>query len=601
MTNCPSTLASTILLVLVTCTFSVYSSPPVTASGVLPYDPTQCPTWFVPDINGKGCRCGNGCGGLKCYVDSNRTVLQSQHCMTFDNVTKLTLVGPCPFNLLGPEDYSNVEVPRNISELNTFMCGGLNRTGVFCSHCEPGLGTPLLSYDVNCLECLHGSRGWLLYTFLACVPSTVLFISLLFFQVRATSAPMNCFIFLAQTFSLVVELLKQTFFHGHVDSSHSLDIFVKALATFYGFWTLDFFRLVLPEFCASCNVKLHHALALEYVVAVYPLVLLAVVYLCIQKYAMGSKVLTYLWAPFRVCFTRVQRVWDPSRSLVHVFSTFLILAYFKVAIVSVILLTTTKLTNNLGVSVGRSTMTYYNASIPYFGREHAPFGILAIFMFVAFNVVPVLFLFLYPCRVFQSCLNCCKIRSHALHVFADSFNGCYKNGCGGTRDHRWFAGYYLFFRSALLLATDMLWKKIYLTCLFTSTFLVILLTRPYKDDWFNFLDFFLFLSLGMTALAGCAIRESGGSIQGILAFGLAIPFFYFALYLTARIVLYTGVLDRHRYCQKVRSLLQRATADFGAPPMQGGSASGQTPGNRGPCRIQRGQASANSNTQYGAI
>ncbi len=313
------------------------------------------------------------------------------------------------------------------------MCGGFNRTGVLCSHCEPGLGTPLLSYDVSCIECLGNGRGWLLYTLLACAPATVLFFCFLFFQFRATSAPMNCFILWAQVASTMVELFERYILHN---SSQPLYIYEKILATFYGFWTLDFFRLFLPPFCSSSDTRMLHALALEYVVAVYPLVLVVVVYVCVQKYARGSKVLTILWAPFRVCFTRVARVWDPSRSLVHVFASFIVLAYYKIVIVSTSLLAYTNMFSKLGVMLNTSKVVYYNASLPYFGREHAPFGILAVFMLVVFNFFPMVFLFLYPTRVFQSSLTCCKIRSHALHVFADAFNGGYKNGCEGTRDYR---------------------------------------------------------------------------------------------------------------------------------------------------------------------
>jgi len=38
---------------------------------------------------------------------------------------------------------------------------------------------------------------------------------------------------------------------------------------------------------------------------------------------------------------------------------------------------------------------------------------------------------------------CACMRWHALHIFIDSFQGCYKDGTNGTRDCRYFAGVYL--------------------------------------------------------------------------------------------------------------------------------------------------------------
>ena len=48
-------------------------------------------------------------------------------------------------------------------------------------------------------------------------------------------------------------------------------------------------------------------------------------------------------------------------------------------------------------------------------------------------------------------LGCLKIRWHALHIFADVFQGCYKNRTDGTNDYRYFAAFYLILRIIILL------------------------------------------------------------------------------------------------------------------------------------------------------
>ena len=116
-------------------------------------------------------------------------------------------------------------------------------------------------------------------------------------------------------------------------------------------------------------------------------------------------------------------------------------------------------------------MLYYDASVALFSREHIPFPFLAFFVLLMFNILPLLVVVLYPTRVFQKCLNCCRIRWHAVHAFADAFTGCYKNGTNRAWDYRYFAGFYLLGRIMYLLACletsvrwslFMWWKWIYI-------------------------------------------------------------------------------------------------------------------------------------------
>ena len=63
----------------------------------------------------------------------------SRFCMTYNESTNETVVRRCPYNsrkTVYEEFY--VKLTQNISHLNEFMCGGLNRTGPLCSHCMHG-------------------------------------------------------------------------------------------------------------------------------------------------------------------------------------------------------------------------------------------------------------------------------------------------------------------------------------------------------------------------------------------------------------------------------------------------------------------------------
>ena len=120
-----------------------------------------------------------------------------------------------------------------------------------------------------------------------------------------------------------------------------------------------------------------HSLALEYVVATYPLLLMVVIYFCIEMYDSGVMVVVCAWRPFHMCFARFRRRWDPKGSVINAFATFLLLSYSKLLTVSYTLLGVTELYNNKSERIGPAAL-YLDASIEYFSRQHLPFAVLAI-------------------------------------------------------------------------------------------------------------------------------------------------------------------------------------------------------------------------------
>ena len=219
---------------------------------------------------------------------------------------------------------------------------------------------------------------------------------------------------------------------------------------------------------------------------------------------------------------------NPTESLVHVFATFLLLSYSKILFVSFNLLMSTQVINSMGETVD-PIMLYYDAAIHYFGHEHLPFALLAIFMLVIFIILPLFVLVLYPTQVFQRCLNCCGIRWHAVHAFADAFNGCYKDGTKGTWDYRYFAGFYLFLRILSIPCVNCGPFGSQLVPSFTiAALLLFALSRPYKNNIFNILDSVL-LSL---LVASFTVLESTVEVIGPV-----LPLLYFFVYVMCKILL----------------------------------------------------------------
>ena len=514
-------------------------------------DDQECPTWFIPVKTANGttrCECGSSVTGkIQCDQGSNITHLHLGNCMTYNEEPSMTVVGPCPYNSHRASEMQQVKLPKNVSELNAFMCGGLNRTGQLCSHCREGLGIPVFSYTLHCLQCMDSRYGWLLYSLLALFPTTVFFIIVIMLQIRVTSAQMNAFIFACQFIVSLVSMSPYSF-SGEISSKHIHGL-ALTFTLLYGFWNLDFFRFLIPPFCASNQLGPIHVIALEYIVAFYPLFLTAVTYVCIQLHTRECRVIVCLWRPFGRCLGCFRETWDPTKSLVHAFSSFLLLSYSKILFVSLQLLVYAQLYDPAGEQVG-PTMVYYDTSLVYFGSTHLPFALLAIFVLCLFIVLPALVLLLYPTRAFQRCLGCCSVRWDALHAFADTFQGCYKNGTEGTKDYRYFAGLYLILRILLLIGIGSFLGPYgwFVSILSSSTAsLLFALLRPYKNNWFNVWDSLVF---ALIALAEFSIVYTtyiaSIPLESLRAITASVPFLYLSIYVVYKIGTKVNIVQRYR-------------------------------------------------------
>ena len=96
------------------------------------------------------------------------------------------------------------------------------------------------------------------------------------FHIRAASSPLSALVFMSQiivyTFRLNIPI------HMYIENEVTGFPYValQVLLVLCGIWSLDFFCSVIPLFCVSSNIKAVHALALEYLVAFYPIFLILI-------------------------------------------------------------------------------------------------------------------------------------------------------------------------------------------------------------------------------------------------------------------------------------------------------------------------------------
>ena len=455
-------------------------------------DNTTCTTWRTPS-NSSSCECGSSLGGIvECDSSSGKVSLLWCYCMTFDVNESMLVVGQCLYGRASKRHANPYyPLPSNTSELNE-LCSRHHREGQLCGKCETGYALPVYSYNTSCVNCTnHYANNWVKYLAVSLLPTTLLFTVIVTCRLSVTSGVMNAFILLCQT-ARVYSLI----FESYYGSGNTVFRTAAVAFTFCSMWNLDFFRALYPPFCLHPETTTLQILALDYVIAVYPLVLLVVLYLFVKLHDSNFKIIVCLWRPFHRCFVHFRRDWNIKTSLIDAFATFLLLSYMKFLTISFDILASAPIFNLEGETLSKYYL-YWDGTVEFFGSKHLPYAILALTVVIIFNILPLLLLCLYPCRWFQKCLNHCRFQNQILHIFMDAFQGCYKDGTNGGCDCRWFAGLYLFFRIPIMVFLGVTISLYFLPLVGCAALVLLLLTavlQPYKANVHNRINIF-FLSV----------------------------------------------------------------------------------------------------------
>ena len=405
---------------------------------------SDCPPWFICH-NSTGCHCGPTLQH-PIICDETTMILAVVECYCITEVENKTYAGYCFYNCgrhtIKGKHENTYHIISDQNDVNEYMCGRYNRTGISCGKCKPGLSPLVLTYNLSCIECPDSHKNWWKFALFGFAPLTLLYFIVIFFNVNVTSSRLHGFVLFSQVLSTPAYV--RIVFITIEDSPYAwLLKATKAMDFFFSLWNLEPFRSILPDTCL--NVDTLTVFALEACVALYPLVLIIVSYCLIELYGRNIWCIVVIWKPFRSVFHLFRENWDIQTSVIDSFSTFFLLSYVKILNVSADLLIFTavhQLPDNK-----THYRNYYDASVELFHGSHIPYALLAALLAIVFIMIPTLILILYPFRCFQKCLSYYRIQWHFLHAFVDSFQGCYKDGTEpGTYDLRWFSAYGLVLR-----------------------------------------------------------------------------------------------------------------------------------------------------------
>ena len=452
------------------------------------------------------CICADNIFGLGCNDISHHIGVYRGTCVTYSNNgtdwSEPVVVGNCPFVL---EDlrfhYSFSYNPVNLSRK---VCGKLNRTGFLCSKCIKGYGVDVNSHQFPCVKC-NSRYTWFLFILAEVVPIVVFFIIVAFFNISMTSAPMNAFVFFSQIVTIPYFHSPYTFMFGYMFFPY-MKVLETLVAFPYAIWNLNFFATAaIPGFCLHENLNTLEVLALKYLNAFLPLVLIFVCYILIKLYDRNCRAIRFIWCPFRKCLKKIYKNREPKTSIIDVFATFLLLSYSKVLFVSFSLFAVTSIRDTHTGGVIKSSFFYFDASVPMFHGKYAILSITALIIFALFVTLPPLFLTFYPLRCTQKVIDRLPFKI-TLRTFAEAFNGDFrdgtcKDGTRGDKDCRWFAGYYFMLRVIIfgIFVSELRWLDQYFIqqVLFAICIVLFANVRPYKENYYNKLDTAMFTLLAI--------------------------------------------------------------------------------------------------------
>ena len=466
----------------------------------------NCTTWHYQ--SGDQCVCGESPVVVCSNNDTQLGVgVLSSYCLTSNGVdSDISVVGRClavvnhgQRMLYEVKGYRKVWPNLTVQTIET--CGYLNRQGRLCGQCKSNHYVSAYSYGIKCYECT--SNVWiniLKYICIAYLPLTFFLCVVVVFHISVTSPTMNVPVLMCQLFSLPLVLRYLSQYEDHLEYT----IYIKVIATVYGIWNLDFFRAIVPPICLPLNSM--QVIALDYLVAIYPLLLLVCVYILVTVHDRGCRLVVRLWRPFLWCITRLRHQWNVKHSIIDAFTTFYLLSYIKFLVTSANLLVTTSVYDEQGYF--RGSYLYYDPAIQFLGSQHWPYAMVVLFVLLIGVLFPLLLLLFYPMMWFQRCLNKFGLNCLGLRIFMECFQGYYRDRTDGGWECRYFAVTYPTFVITCYILFSVTLSGVFFVGFILLCITLILLSvfiQPFRTSYKSYHKMNIFMIISLICVAASVI------------------------------------------------------------------------------------------------
>ena len=438
----------------------------------------------------------------KANVSSNTIIKVRPYCYSIEGIYNNTS-GKCAhiqntYSLPHSSRCSCYSEPKHMYMYTNTTCTS-NTIVSICGSCEDNYSVPI-NLPNKCVQCddpddpLHIPKGWILFVTVQLLPVTVMVLLIIVLNIQLTSGTFNALVFYSQILTTVYPSLTFNGMFGSILSTkmyyYDAPIlhFSKLFLIPFNILNLDFtlFFGTYPLCISSATTPLE-AVLFRCLIGLYPLVLLLLLYVWITLYNKGYKVIVLITRPIHRLIARFWHMTNIEPSLPHSIASIYLLCFMQLATTSFKLIL---------FSFQKYTWFYISA------------GIFAILVLILLVLIPMLYIQLYPFKLFHKLLECLYLNKlQILTSLGDVFTGPYKNGTINKLDYRYFAGIYLLLRIIILLL-HFIPIFVIIPSLQTSIFFfffgAILIFCPYQRNINNFNVFFNFLFLAIFSVISAA-------------------------------------------------------------------------------------------------
>ena len=404
------------------------------------------------------------------------------------------------------------------------LCSFYNRKGQLCGGCAENYTLPASSYHLGCVKCKNYDNGWIKFIVAAFLPLTIFYMIVIIFRISVTSSTLNAFVMVSQI-TASPSMIRDIYSSNLVSDPYyvsNFSQFIGQLAiAIITIWNLDFFRSLYGYICIHPDLNYQQILLLEYAIGIYPLFLILLTFILVKMHD-NFALVVWLWKPFHRCLALFRRQWNIRSYLVHAFATFIVLSYVKILNTSFELLRPSQLYDVHGNHILKAYW-YYDGRVDMTSKGYILILLLALFMLLLFNVLPLALLALYPFKCFQRLLGSCLSQNCrlVLQIYMDSFHGCYEDT---AHDYRHFATLYLAVRFLNLLMSSVFSYTLYLSAavlVYVFALALVAKFQPYKNKRDNTIDIILLLTV-ISLFISSAMRNTEAFMYTKLPNGIVI-------------------------------------------------------------------------------
>ena len=426
----------------------------------------------------------------------------------------------------------------------THICAP-NRTGDLCGQCTPGHGIELTSLSYRCVECSTPQwQAWIEWCVLQLVITTIVVGAILLFGLDVTGGKFASFVFFSQTLlSLNIHLCQCA------DDPRGKQT-LQNYQLIYSIWSLRF-RYIIPNFniCLKDTSNVIFTTTVEYVLAIYPFVLIIIVALlakcCKSRCGPHTDTRQRRTSRCNKLHTCLQSFYSFNGTFViHGIATCFVITYCKLTFISLFILApaTINVPHNVNDSNGVSSRVWYYGHWKYFEPPHLYYALVALVFLFVFVILPPIFLMSYPAfpRLVRKCNKHWgdnierfyrKIGGEYIFHLLSIFQNHYKDNC------RFFAGMWFVYRLALdanNAFNQNIWSLFTVQIVLGVLFLLIhAIVQPYKENKYNIIDccFFALIAFLSAVASQASQNEDANDLlyQIVIFVLLSVPYAYFLI------------------------------------------------------------------------